>query len=418
MGKYREEDEGELCSESFQEASSALYCQTSQQLRAAVSGQLSIPHVERHRKDSLVPFILQNASREIVEHMQKNADVHMRRVDREKNRAKAVREGRIEARMARNRDYGRYMNLPDKEERKRRWRMFYEATTAKALSTSICAVCGRELMMIKDGVMKYAWEDFPGKKKLVPIQWHSAQYTLDNCLLLREAVIVEHEKVYVQTCAKCYDHLRSEEEGPPAFSLANGLWIGEWPRELEDLTVTEQKLLALVYPRLHVYKLYPKQYCGEEGLQRAMRGSLCSYPLNTEKMADMLAGKLLPRKPDVLPSLVAILYIGTGKLPEEPLKRLLRVRREKVRNALVWLKRNNPKYYGDVEISDLILQQLPEDDIPDQLKAVIRTTDNEKIVDEENDGYVPVEEDVCAQGFDGHDQFGSFFFRHCSTILF
>ena len=37
------------------------------------------------------------------------------------------------------------------------------------------------------------------------------------------------------------------------------------------------------------------------------------------------------------------------------------------------------KYYGDIEISDLLLQQLPEDDIPDQLKAMIHMTDNEKI---------------------------------------
>lgn len=47
------------------------------------------------------------------------------------------------------------------------------------------------------------------------------------------------------------------------------------------------------------------------------------------------------------------------------------------------------KYYGDIEISDLLLQQLPEDDIPDQLKAMIHMTDNEKIVDKENESYVP-----------------------------
>ncbi len=104
------------------------------------------------------------------------------------------------------------------------------------------------------------------------------------------------------------------------------------------MTITEQKLLALVYPRLHVYKLYPKQYCGEGGLQRAMWGSLCSYPLNTEKVSEMLMGKLLPRNPNVLPSLIAVLYIGVGRLPEEPLKHLLHVQREKVRNVLVWLK--------------------------------------------------------------------------------
>ena len=152
--------------------------------------------------------------------------------------------------------------------------------------------------------------------------------------------------------------------------------------------VTKQKLLVLIYPHLHVYKLYPKRYCGEEGLQWAMRGSLCSYPLNTEKVADMLTGKSSPHKLD-LPSLIAILYIGAGKLPDESLKHLLHVWHEKVWNALVWFKQNNMKYYGDIEISDLLLQQLPEDDIPDQLKAMIHMTDNEKIVDKENESYVP-----------------------------
>lgn len=55
-----------------------------------------------------------------------------------------------------------------------------------------------------------------------------------------------------------------------------------------------------------------------------MRGLLCSYPLNTEKVADMLTGKSSPHKLD-LPSLIAILYIGAGKLPDESLKHLLHV---------------------------------------------------------------------------------------------
>ena len=81
-------------------------------------------------------------------------------------------------------------------------------------------------------------------------------------------------------------------------------------------------LIALVYLQLHVYKLYPKQYCGEGGLQRAMCGSLCSYLLNMEKMIDMVEGNMMPRRPEVLPSFIAVLYIGVGKLPMELLKNL------------------------------------------------------------------------------------------------
>ena len=70
-------------------------------------------------------------------------------------------------------------------------------------------------------------------------------------------------------------------------------------------------------------------------------------------------------------------------------------RRSAVADCCVIYWRNNTKYHGDI-VGDVALQQLPEVDIPEQLKMVIRTTDDEKIVDEENDGYVPVEREVCA----------------------
>jgi len=97
-----------------------------------------VPHAEQCRKDTLVPFILENGSREVVEHLQKNSNVRVKRAEREKIRAQAMKEDQTEARMARNRDYACYMNLPDGDECRRCWQMFYEATSAKALSTSIC----------------------------------------------------------------------------------------------------------------------------------------------------------------------------------------------------------------------------------------------------------------------------------------
>lgn len=119
-----------------------------------------MPHEQRTSKDSLIRFI---GSADVVKQLQ-NLVPRLGKVDREKKR----REGRREARMARNRDYARYTNLPNQEERKRRLRMFYEATAANALSTSVCAICDRELMTpTKDRVEKYPWSDFAGKEKLV-----------------------------------------------------------------------------------------------------------------------------------------------------------------------------------------------------------------------------------------------------------
>src|SRR6266576_3129030 len=88
-----------------------------------------------------------------------------------------------------------------------------EAAKANLTIFLMCAVCGHELMTIKDVVEKYTWSDFPGKKKLVSVQRHSAQYTLNNCLLHPQGVIVEDHVVYVQAYAECYHHLCSTEEG-------------------------------------------------------------------------------------------------------------------------------------------------------------------------------------------------------------
>ena len=290
-------------------------------------------------------------------------------------------------------DFGHFMSIPSTQQRKSQWHQFYDATSNKALAMSVCAICGHELMQEKDRMVRLAWSALPAKERLIPTEQHPAQELFDGCLLCWRGLEVQGDDVYVWTCTQCLDHLRSGKKSPPMFSLANGLWVGEIPGELQGLTITEQKLIALVYPRMHVYKLYPKTYCGEEGLQWAMKGSLSTYVLNMEKIAHMIDGRLMPRHVDLLSSVITVLYIGPHKIPKEPLKYLLRVRREKVQTALIWLKKNNPKYFGDIEISEWHLASLPEDDVPMNLMTIIRQTHDESILDEENGGYVPTEED-------------------------
>lgn len=62
----------------------------------------------------------------------------------------------------------------------------------------------------------------------------------------------------VQVCGSCQTELAKERSLPPKFSLANNLWIGRIPWELKKPTPPEQLLIAHVYPRVFVFKLYPK----------------------------------------------------------------------------------------------------------------------------------------------------------------
>ncbi|KAF9230628.1 hypothetical protein BU15DRAFT_22281, partial [Melanogaster broomeanus] len=156
----------------------------------------------------------------------------------------------------------------------------------------------------------------------------------------------------------------------PRLALANGLWIGRVPWQLQVLTFCEQLLVALLYPRVYVFKLYPKKVAGIRStgnLQWGMRGNVCTYELNMQGIVSMLEGRLMPRSVAVLASLISLTFIGVGELPKTWMGKMFRVRRHIVCEALLWLKANNPTYYGNIEVDEGRLQRLPEDDVPEEI---------------------------------------------------
>ncbi|KAM6492122.1 hypothetical protein JOM56_005398, partial [Amanita muscaria] len=180
----------------------------------------------------------------------------------------------------------------------------------------------------------------------------------------------------------------------PRFSLANNLWIGRVPWQLQTLTFPEQMLIALLYPRVFVFKLYPKDlnYRPDGStLQRGLRGNVSTYELDIEGATSMIQGRLMPRPVAILPSLISITFIGRGQLSRRSLGSIFRVRRHFVAEALQWLKHNNPKYYGHIEIDPERLQLLPPDDIPDELLSVVRQSTDTDLVEQESAGYVATE---------------------------
>ena len=123
-----------------------------------------------------------------------------------------------------------------------------------------------------------------------------------------------------------------------------------------------------------------------------MQGNVSSYELNMDGISSMLHGNLMPRPPAVLASVISVTFIGLGDLPKRWLRTTFRVRRHSVFEALRWLKANNAKYYGDIEIDPSRIQQLPEDDVPLEVLGVVRQSSDTGLVDQENDGYVPVDD--------------------------
>ena len=69
---------------------------------------------------------------------------------------------------------------------------------------------------------------------------------------------------------------------------------------------------------------------------------------------------------------------------------MFRVRRWKVREALMWLKANNP-LYTDIEISEERLLELPEDGVPEELTMTAKYSSDMAAVEREHGGYVPTD---------------------------
>lgn len=370
------------------------------QLKTIVREELAIPREVLYPKERRIEWIATHADSALLEHLEDA--VRERAV--EQRRRKGVRtEERVERRQRARveeeashaiqaADLEHYLDLPTPAQLQHCYAQLYDATSNEALAIGVCAVCAREVDVKRDRLRPVPLDELPAER-LAPTRPHPSQ-VLTTGMLLEPSAVISHggEPAEARVCGQCRDFLSNTHPYPPPLSLANDLWVGPVPWELDCLTMPEQQLIALLYPRVWVFKLYPRDRSSrpsEECLQRAMRGNVSTYPMDTSGVASMVDGTLMPRPLAVLSSVIAITFIGRGKLPKRCLKSSFRVRREAVRRALLWLKANNPKYYGDIGINVGRLNALPEDDVPEEIVSMVRQSDDVGLVDQESAGYVP-----------------------------
>jgi hypothetical protein len=218
-----------------------------------------------------------------------------------------------------------------------------------------------------------------------------------------------------QSFAMCNTCLGKIKHGKlPAWALANGLWIGPVPPELQDLTLPERLLICPVRIKIYVVKL--RAVVGPGSEYRARKGQTIAFPQNTPAFFKALPAPL-SSLPDALKvmrhprlsyflhsSFVALqVLVVSPKNPERPNDKrhmqMFRVRRSRVRGALQWLARNNP-LFADIPIDDEALNCLPEDDVPDVLlDSVVQTTD-EQGDDKQGSGYAAHPEEAGAAAAD------------------
>lgn len=152
-----------------------------------------------------------------------------------------------------------------------------------------------------------------------------------------------------RVCSICLESL--DKKKMPTLALANGLWIGEIPDELQDLTYAEQLLIARVHHNRCIVKV-------SSGMSK-MRANAISFSNPMPKIYNVL-----PPPVEEMDEVLAFIYTGPCKPTKADFKRTpLLVRRLKVSKALHWLKLNHVDYY-DCEISARNLASYPEEGPP------------------------------------------------------
>ncbi|KAI9059154.1 hypothetical protein FKP32DRAFT_1580418, partial [Trametes sanguinea] len=174
-------------------------------------------------------------------------------------------------------------------------------------------------------------------------------------------------------CSECRKYLESNRT--PPLALANKTYIGEVPRQLSDLTFIEEQIIALSRAKTCVVHLRPdgdkKDGPVLPSYQRGIKGHVIVHPQRPEKLATVLP----PPVKDILTP-ICVIFVGSERPSQEWLEnkaKPLVVRRERILEALKWLKVNNP-LYRDIVIDRERVDLLPENGLlPHEIQFLTST---------------------------------------------
>jgi hypothetical protein len=181
-------------------------------------------------------------------------------------------------------------------------------------------------------------------------------------------------------CQKCYGALLKEHI--PKFSVANDMWLGDVPAELQNLTIPEEKLISLYRHNSCVIKLH-SPFHSTTTSQTALKGNCITFLQNIPNIVTSL-----PLALDDLCDTLKVIFVGARPPERINLKKILTVRKKKIVDALNWLKRYNI-LYRNIEINLKNIAQLPEDDVPESIMSTMEQKINDEEISSERVGYVP-----------------------------
>ncbi|RHZ84008.1 hypothetical protein Glove_86g43 [Diversispora epigaea] len=184
----------------------------------------------------------------------------------------------------------------------------------------------------------------------------SCKILLNRNGLVKNNVNGKNENSFdLRVCSDCKRLL--DAGNTPMFSLAN-VWIGTTPRYLQGLTIPEQLLISAGYICINLIQLADRRHTHHK-----LKGHVITF---TQEPTSLTA--VLPLPMYRLYDHLKVVFVGHGRPPEEQLKKVLRVRKDRVATALNWLMNHNI-LYKDIKLDRTILESLPENGIPTALLA-------------------------------------------------
>ena len=209
----------------------------------------------------------------------------------------------------------------------------------------------------------------------------NATYLISEERLLYRDGLLQHEPQSDVDCRMCHECWLSVSKGKIAkFSPANGMWIGDIPDQLRGLTIPEQKLISLYRHNSCIIKLHSPWHSPSTA-QSALKGNCITFPQNVSNIATSL-----PLSPNELCSSIKIIFIGSSKPSRYHLRKILTIRRQRILDALTWLKQNN-MLYAHVPLDKHIIAALPENDIPECLWETLEFIDDAAGANAAREGY-------------------------------
>jgi hypothetical protein len=185
--------------------------------------------------------------------------------------------------------------------------------------------------------------------------------------------------IHCDICVECWPSLLKEKI--PKFSTANKVWLGDIPKQLQELTIPEQRLIAIYRHNSCIIKLQ-SSYHSASTAQSSIKGNCISFPQDVVNIAASL-----PLELEDLCDSLKIIFVGSRAPERYQLKHIFTVRRKKVSDALQWLQQNNP-LYENVIINKSTVDKLPDDDVPECLWRTMQISADVEAAENERAGYI------------------------------